>query len=122
MKEEEIKLVGMEVSDRGLEAQFAANPVVRRFIDAWVQLFVESGAQNYFEFQAMSPDIGNFLVTIQRVDGKTPATLRAEAEEKVERLLTVLEDALSIAENTWEDLNLSPWADMRQVVKEMRGL
>lgn len=51
-------------------------------VDALADQFVESGAPNYIEMQFHSEATGPLLFTLQRVNGKTPHQLRAEAEKE----------------------------------------
>ena len=76
---------------------------VQLMVDALADQFVESGAANYIEMQFHSEATGPLLFTLQRVDGKTPHQLRAEAEKerdalrnKIERM-EKMEAALRIA-------------------------
>ena len=44
--------------------------------------FKGSGAINYLELQASHPEVGNFCITMQRHEGKTPSQLQHEAERE----------------------------------------
>jgi len=59
------------------------------FTDAFADFLVESGAENYVEVSFTSekrPEIGQIVVTVQRLSGKTPHALRRDAELENERL------------------------------------
>lgn len=53
--------------------------------------FKRSGAVNFLELQMGHPDLGEFVVSMQRLQGKTPAQLKAEAERQRDELLEVLQ-------------------------------
>ena len=59
---------------------------VQPILDALADQFVESGASNYIEMQLHSKAALSLLFTLQRVDGKTPHQLRAEAENERDSL------------------------------------
>jgi len=44
-------------------------------------------AENYTETKVYHPDTGMMIMTVQRVDGKTPHELKVEAEARYEQLL-----------------------------------
>ena len=64
---------------------------VQLMVDALVDQFLESGASNYIEMQFHSEATGPLVVTLQRVNGKTPHQLRAEAEQERDALRAKVE-------------------------------
>jgi len=69
------------------------HPVFFVFAVEMAETFYESGAENYLELGLHAGTKGNFLLTIQKQDKKTPAELRNEAEQEVIRLREELEKA-----------------------------
>ena len=68
---------------------------IQLMVDALATQFVESGAANYIEMQFHSEATGPLLFTLQRVDGKTPHQLRAEAEQERDWHAERCEDAMN---------------------------
>ena len=68
---------------------------IQHMVDALATQFVESGAANYIEMQFHSEATGPLLFTLQRVDGKTPHQLRAEAEQERDWHAERCEDAMN---------------------------
>lgn len=69
---------GMNITLEGGACQLLA--------DAFCEQFRNSGATNFVEMSFTGPDGLQLLVTMQKVDGKTPAQLKHEAEERVAEL------------------------------------
>ena len=61
-------------------------PVISLFLLEFSEFWIESGAENYIEMAGTDNRVGDFTITIQRVDGKTPHQLKTEAFEENERL------------------------------------
>lgn len=62
--------------------------VARLLAEAFCEQFIDSGAENYLEMSFGStkrPDM-NLVVTLQRVEGKTPHQFRVEAEARAKEL------------------------------------
>lgn len=59
--------------------------------DAFADQFLESEATNYLEVHLHSAATGPLVVTLQRVNGKTPHQLRAEAEKERDALRAKIE-------------------------------
>jgi hypothetical protein len=57
---------------------------------AFAGQFIGSGAVNFLEVGMNHPEIGDFIVTMQRVEGETPATLRAKAEAERDQAVRAL--------------------------------
>ncbi len=76
-----------------------AGEAVRVFSIALAETFRNSGALNYIEMMANSPDgADRFTVTVQRAGGKTPHELRRAAEARVEELTKVIVGLLSFTD------------------------
>lgn len=70
---------GLHLGITGLASQMLAN--------AFAGQFVGSGATNFLELSFEHPEAGRFTVTMQKVSGKTPGQLKAEAEAKASKLV-----------------------------------
>ena len=81
----ETTLRDLSVGNGSINATFEGG-AVQLMVDALADQFVESGAPNYIEMQFHSKATGPLLFTLQRVDGKTPHQLRAEAEQERDAL------------------------------------
>ena len=88
----------LSVGNGSINATFEGG-AVQLMVDALATQFVESGAANYIEMQFHSEATGPLLFTLQRVDGKTPHQLRAEAEQERDKLRE-LNSALSTKSNS----------------------
>jgi hypothetical protein len=66
------------------------SPIFPIFVNTAAQMLAEVNAKNYIEMRAAHPDVGPIVVTVQKEWGKTPADLRTEAEEEVERLRSII--------------------------------
>jgi DNA-directed RNA polymerase subunit L len=82
-------LTGMTVNDglniglQGLACQLLAS--------SFAGQFKANGAVNYLQVSMDHPETGPFTVTMQRVNGDTPAALQRKAEEQRDDLLAALE-------------------------------
>ena len=77
----ETVLRDLSVGNGSINASFEGG-AVHLFVDSLANQFVESGAANYLEMQFHSEATGPLLLTLQRVNGKTPHQLRTEAEKE----------------------------------------
>ena len=77
----ETMLRDLSVGNGSINAAFEGG-AVHLLVDSLATQFVESGAHNYIEMQFHSEATGPLLLTLQRVNGKTPHQLRAEAEKE----------------------------------------
>ena len=77
----ETVLRDLSIGNGSINASFEGG-VVHLFVDSLANQFVESGAANYLEMQFHSEATGPLLLTLQRVNGKTPHQLRTEAEKE----------------------------------------
>ena len=84
----------LSVGNGSINATFEGG-AVQLMVDALATQFVESGAANYIEMQFHSEATGPLLFTLQRVDGKTPHQLRAEAEQERDWHAERCEDAMN---------------------------
>ena len=88
----------LQLNITGLASQMLAN--------AFAGQFKGSCATNYLELSFEHPDVGRFTVTMQKVSGKTPGQLKAEAESQASKLLqaqNLLVEALSDTELVNDD-------------------
>ena len=68
-----------------LESLFKGEMASAMFATMFAGEFVRSGARNYLELGYNVPEIGEFTVTIQRKEGKTPGERIAELEAVVDQ-------------------------------------
>ncbi|EAP4832886.1 hypothetical protein EGS93_18580 [Salmonella enterica] len=69
----------------GLESLFKGEMASAMFATMFAGEFVRSGARNYLELGYNVPEMGDFTVTIQRKEGKTPGERIAELEAVVDQ-------------------------------------
>ncbi len=81
----ETMLRDLSVGNGSINATFEGG-AIQLMVDALATQFVESGASNYIEMQFHSEATGPLVATLQRVNGKTPHQLRAEAEQERDAL------------------------------------
>lgn len=86
----------MSVINGGLNMQLEGG-AAQLLAETFAEQFRQGGAVNYLEMRFTADEL-NLLVTLQRVDGKTPAQLRKEAEQK----LSELEDKVKSAVEAWK--------------------
>lgn len=80
-----IQTVGsIDVGLKGLACQMLAS--------SFAGQFVGSGAVNYLEVAMTHQELGDFVVTIQRREGKTPVEFRMDAEREREKLASELKN------------------------------
>ena len=77
----ETVLRDLSIGNGSINASFEGG-AVHLFVDSLANQFVESGAANYLEMRFHSEATGPLLLTLQRVNGKTPHQLRTEAEKE----------------------------------------
>ena len=77
----ETMLRDLSVGNGSINASFEGG-AVHLFVDSLANQFVESGAANYLEMRFHSEATGPLLLTLQRVNGKTPHQLRTDAEKE----------------------------------------
>ena len=87
----EIVLRDLSVGNGSINASFEGG-AVHLFVDSLANQFVESGAANYIEMQFHSEATGQLLLTLQRVNGKTPHQLREAAEKERDELRDRIEE------------------------------
>lgn len=86
----ETMLRDLSVGNGSINASFEGG-AVHLFVDSLANQFVESGAVNYLEMRFHSEATGPLLLTLQRVNGKTPHQLRTEAEKERDILRAKIE-------------------------------
>ena len=105
----ETTLRDLRVVNGSINATFEGG-AVQLMVDALADRFVESGAPNYIEMQFHGKATGPLLFTLQRVDGKTPHQLRAEAEQE--------RDALRAEVQTWQEQAKAYWSKIEQMERQ----
>ena len=71
--------------ERGLQLQLR-HPLFAHLAKELLSLFDGEGAVNYLEFSVQTEDRGPFSVTIQRLEGETPAQVNARLQAEIGRL------------------------------------
>lgn len=81
------RLAGMHVHENMLTMGLKGG-AAQVMAEAYAEQFRQTGAVNHVEisFTSQDPAIGKMIVTLQRVEGKTPATMKAEADARVREL------------------------------------
>lgn len=76
------RLSGMHLYQHTLQIGMEGGPV-QMFAEAFAAQFKGAGAKNYIEMtlRSLDDDIGNLIVIMQRVNGKSPHQLRMYAEQ-----------------------------------------
>lgn len=77
---------------------FGDGPVSGVVATLFAQEFMATPAKNYIELHYNTPEMGNFTVTIQKHDHKTPGQRIAEVEDERDDLLMQLKDTVA----AWE--------------------
>lgn len=77
---------------------FGEGPVSGVVATLFAQEFMATPAKNYIELHYNTPEMGNFTVTIQKHDHKTPGQRIAEVEDERDDLLMQLKDTVA----AWE--------------------
>lgn len=97
---------GLHVELNGLACQFLAA--------SFAGQFKGSGAVNYLEVAMSHPEVGEFVVTMQRMDGKTPVQFRKEAEAQRDKLLALAKQMPGWIAGEWAH-------DMQKLVVEIES-
>lgn len=74
---------------------FGEGPVSGVVATLFAQEFLATPAKNYIELHYNTPEMGNFTVTIQKHDHKTPGQRIAEVEDERDDLLMQLKDTVA---------------------------
>ena len=82
----------LSVGNRSINAAFEGG-AAHLLADAFADQFLEKEATNYLEVHLHSAATGPLVVTLQRVNGKTPHQLRAESEKERDQLRSDLATA-----------------------------
>ena len=87
-EDDETLLLGFD----GTNLRVSAPEVLCRHLAEVGGLLLESmaGATNYVEIPATHPDFGSVVITVRHAEGKTPATLRREAEARADHLAMLI--------------------------------
>lgn len=86
--------------------------------------FIGSGATNFLEVGMTHPDIGPFIVTIQKVEGKSPAFLKADADKSRDAAMGMLADCLRGYEkaiSVLDDAGVAASQDEINLTKQIRN-
>lgn len=86
---------GMSINLSGIACQVLAA--------SFAGQFVGSQAVNYLEVHMGHPETGEFNVTIQRKEGKTPGQMKAEVEQQRDQLLAALERIINACDECETD-------------------
>lgn len=78
-------LTGLEISSRGVDIGFEGG-AARMLADMFVEQFQASGATNSLEVTFQDKELGQIVVTTQRMGGLTPAQQRGKAIAERDRL------------------------------------
>ena len=81
-----------------LKKAFGEGPVSGVVAQLFAAEFMDTPAKNYIELVYNTPEMGNFTVTIQKHDHKTPGQRIAEVEDEREVLLAQLKDTVAAYE------------------------
>jgi hypothetical protein len=82
--EEEDKPVVESINiENGQAKIIMRHPLFTEWVKDMLEMFDESGAVNFLELCCGTPERGNFVVTIQRLDGKTPGQIVAELKQTI---------------------------------------
>jgi len=100
-------------ADGGFGFEFSGG-VCQLMAEAYAEQFRQSGAINYLELLFNHSDIGPLTITMQRVEGLTPAQKLAQAEAECANLRQAIDDVLAqrdalAAENAALKSNLMFW-------------
>ncbi|MDF8363312.1 MULTISPECIES: hypothetical protein [Achromobacter] len=113
------RLAGLELNDKmasiGLEGA-----ACQAIAEAFAEQFRRAEATNYIEmhFEHSDAEIGPLFVTLQRVNGKTPHQLRAEAEASKPLIRNAaLEDAARLADEEGAMTTRGPLAGFIRAMK-----
>lgn len=98
---------------------FGTGPVSGVVATLFAQEFMATTAKNYFELHYNTPEMGDFTVTIQKHDHKTPGQRVAEVEGERDALLAQLKETV----NEWaksEDV-FGAMQRARQLIAKLEG-
>ena len=71
----------------------AKHPIFGLFIDSIMEIFLEQDAKNFIGVNVGNAEIGHFIVTVQKKDGKSPYERWIDAESRVAALEAQLKGA-----------------------------
>lgn len=91
ISEDELRLREMTYRDGELRAEVEGGPA-EALAGAFCEMLEKHNAENYIEVRFGSK-FGPLMVTVQKLNGKTPHQLRAEAEARLSKAIELLEQA-----------------------------
>lgn len=94
-------------ADGGFGFEFSGG-ICQLMANAYAQQFRQSGAINYLELLFNHSDIGPLTITMQRVEGLTPAQKLAQAEAQRDDLLAALVALTAVARRYLPDYDEHP--------------
>jgi hypothetical protein len=71
-------LTGTELNDDGSINFLIRTPAFRVFAGLMIELWKRCGAKNYVEQGVFLEDIGSIVITVQKVEGKSPHQMKEE--------------------------------------------
>jgi len=86
----------------GVSTITVAHPLFPVIIDSLVDLFKDSKGENYLSMGIWREDVGALEVILQRQEGKTPAQLKYELEEKYKKDILFLTRYLCKHPGIWD--------------------
>ena len=86
-----------------------------------VKYFKESGGINYVEVGTYHPELGPFVVTVQRKHGKTPAQLTKEARDDRDQWKRRCEAAERLIHAMYAEDEDTVYEEWQSIVKDMEG-
>lgn len=95
-------LAGIQIHNGAMEMGLKGG-AAQMLAEAFVEQFKQTGGVNYVElrFESTDRDVGSMLVTLQRVEGKTPGHLKHEAEERAKRAEALLRESQDSIGGDW---------------------
>jgi hypothetical protein len=108
----EPRVTAMEIQNGEIDVSIKSKELVEIMASIFETYLDQIGAENYGEIQGethanqLTVDVGRpILVTIQRRDGKTPHTLRREAEAEVARLQAEIAELKNVMKDAADERN-----------------
>ena len=89
----QVMMTGMNIQNGSFDIGLEGG-ACRLFVESFAEYFKNSEATNFLEmrFASTDPDIGELVLTLQRIQGKTPGQLKHEAEAERDALMEALAD------------------------------
>jgi len=86
----------------GVSTITVAHPLFPVIIDSLINLFKDSKGENYLSIGIWREDVGALEVILQQQEGKTPAQLKHEIEEKYKKDVLFLSSLLNEHPEEWD--------------------